>query len=231
MGEVVQMFNQISKRYDLINRVLSLGMDVGWRHQLARATAATGAKHVLDVATGTGDVAIALARAGISRVVGVDPAQKMLAIGREKLVRAGVADHVELVLGSAESFPFPDGAFDAATISFGIRNAANLDQAVSELCRVLKPGGTLFVLEFSTPGHPIIRLGWRAHLRLYVPLVGGLLSGDFNAYRYLNRTIEAFPSGEAFLGHLSAAGFTQTKTTPLCLGAVSIYEGRRPVNT
>ena len=219
------MFNTIAGRYDAVNRVLSFGMDVGWRRRVAKAVSAAQATHVLDVATGTGDLLIEIARNGSTRAVGLDPAVNMLELAREKVKKAGVSEQTELVVGSAEALPFPDASFDAVTIAFGIRNASDMDAALREMRRVLKPAGSLFVLEFSTPTSPIVRFGWRIYLRHILPRIGGAISGDFAAYRYLNRTIESFPSGEAFLAHLTRVGFAKTARASLCLGSVSLYTG------
>jgi demethylmenaquinone methyltransferase/2-methoxy-6-polyprenyl-1,4-benzoquinol methylase len=223
---VREMFNKISPTYDFVNRVLSLGQDVRWRKRVAKFLPTRPHLEVLDLATGTGDQLLALFDAGASihRAIGVDIAEEMLAIGRKKLAPFG--KKVELMQADAESLPFASNRFDAATCSFGIRNVANPSAALKEIYRVLKPNGRCLILEFSMPPR-YIRPFFLFYLRAVLPRLGGLLSKQSEAYRYLNRTIEAFPSGRAFLALMRDAGFTSSQGHSMNFGAVTLYVGSK----
>jgi demethylmenaquinone methyltransferase/2-methoxy-6-polyprenyl-1,4-benzoquinol methylase len=218
------MFDRIAARYDRINRVLSFGMDVGWRRHVARLLEVQPGQRVLDVATGTADLVIALAKSQPrATFVGIDPSEGMLAVGREKIASSGLSDRIALVEGAAEVLPFENASFDAVTIGFGIRNAKDPDLSLREMRRVLKPGGRLAVLEFSMPTNSVIRFFHLLYLRHVLPVIGGLLSGNREAYRYLNRTIETFPSGKSFIEKALSAGFSAMDQRQMALGAVSVY--------
>ena len=216
------MFNQISATYDRVNRILSLGQDRRWRKQVAKHLPLRPHLQILDLATGTGDQLAALMSAGLSihRMVGLDLADKMLAIARSKLPKA------EFIHGDAEKIPFPNAEFDAITISFGIRNVENPLAALREMHRALKPRGRALILEFSMPP-PWIRPFFLFYLRKVLPYLGGLLSRNFPAYRYLNQTIESFPSGPAFIQLMRQAGFASVTTRPMNLGSVTLYVGEK----
>lgn len=211
------MFDRIAKRYDLINRLLSFGQDPKWRRRVADMLP-SGSLRLLDVATGTGDLALAIQRERPqASIIGLDPSTKMLDVARTK------STQIEWMIGEAEHLPFLDASFDAVTIGFGIRNAHDLPKALKEMHRVLKPNGQLLILEFSKP-FLLIRPIALFHLRVIVPFVGRLVSGEADAYRYLDQTIETFPSGHAFLHLLKQAHFTRTSQKRLMFGAVTIYQ-------
>ena len=216
------MFNQISATYDSVNRILSLGQDQRWRKCVAKHLPLRPHLHILDLATGTGDQLIAVASIGrsIHRMVGLDLADDMLAIARKKM------PHLEFLHGDAENIPFPDKEFDAITFSFGIRNVEKPIQALREMHRTLKPHGRALILEFSMPTS-WIRPFFLFYLRNLLPRLGGFFSRNFAAYRYLNQTIESFPSGQAFVALLREAGFSSIKTIPMNLGSVTLYVGDR----
>lgn len=226
---VWHMFDRIAPRYDLLNRLLSFRRDVAWRRRMSRMVPEGHGLRLLDIATGTADQILSLmvSSAAFGEAVGVDMSEGMLECGREKIARLGWDKRVQLKTGDAMSIPEPDQAFDVATMSFGIRNVLNVTGALREIHRVLRPGGRALILEFSTPGNRLFRPLYFFYLRHLLPLVGGLLSGDSKAYRYLNRTIETFPSGESFCAIMREAGFEKVKATPLTFGIASIYQGDR----
>lgn len=224
-ADVATMFDAIAPRYDFLNRILSMGIDQGWRRRVIRMLMEGKPRRVLDVATGTGDLAIASANAGAEEVIGVDIAEEMLAVGRRKLPAKELADRVTLQYGDAEDLPFEDDSFDAATVAFGVRNFENLDAGLKEMQRVLKPGGKLIALEFSQPTAFPIKQGYSFYSRHVLPRIGGWLSGDSGAYRYLPDSIAVFPHGEEFLARLREAGYTDVAQRRLTFGIASIYSG------
>ncbi len=220
------MFDSIAPRYDLLNRLLSGGIDQSWRRRAVRLVSSERPVRVLDVATGTADLAVIAAEQGISKVVGVDIAEEMLAIGREKVSRKGFDDIVELRRGDAERLPFSDNQFDAVMVAFGVRNFENLEYGLSQIHRVLRPKGQIVVLEFSSPrGFPIRQL-YGFYGRHILPRVGKLISGYEFAYTYLPESIQGFPDGDRFLSELRKAGFRDVNVIPLTFGIVSIYTGK-----
>jgi demethylmenaquinone methyltransferase/2-methoxy-6-polyprenyl-1,4-benzoquinol methylase len=228
--EVWDMFDRISRRYDLLNRLLSFGTDIIWRRKVAYFLPPYGGQHVLDLATGTADQLIALFQAGdrVKSGIGMDLAERMLEIGRGKVEKHGLGEAVALEVGNATDIPSDDAQFDAVTISFGIRNVIDVDQALREMYRVLKPGGRVLILEFSLPQSGFVRGASLLYLRHILPRVGAIVSGDSYAYRYLNETIETFPYGEAFCNLLRAASFESVEAHPLWLGLPTIYKGDKP---
>lgn len=230
--DVSAMFDRVAPRYDLVNRLLSTGIDGFWRKKMAACLPPGDNLCVLDLATGTADQLLALFKRcrRIATAVGLDLAENMLSVGREKVEKAGLTDRVSLKTGDAQDIDAPAEYFDAVTISFGIRNVKDPQKALKEMARVLKPGGRALVLEFSLPQRPLVRRAYLGYLRVLVPAIGGWISGDPRAYRYLNRSIEAFPSGSAFLDLVSRAGFVGVAVHPMTFGIASIYHGDKPID-
>jgi len=227
--QVWKMFDRIAARYDLLNRLLSGGIDRRWRRRLARLLPSGNSLVVLDLACGTGDQLIALAAGGrVGHGIGLDLAEHMLTLGREKIGRRNLDHLLTLQTGDAEKLTFERGTFDAVSISFGIRNMADIRQALAEMLRVLKPGGRVLILEFSVPSNRLVRGPYLFYLRHILPRLGAIISGDSTAYRYLNETIETFPYGDAFCSIMKEAGFASVNCTPLTAGIVSIYQGDKP---
>jgi demethylmenaquinone methyltransferase/2-methoxy-6-polyprenyl-1,4-benzoquinol methylase len=227
------MFDGIAHRYDLANRVLSLGLDLGWRSRLMRRLPSTGRGgrplRLLDVATGTADLAVAAGRdPRVGEVLGVDVSEGMLSYGAVKVARAGLGGRVTLSPGDAQSLEGCED-FDAVTISFGIRNVPDTAAGLASMYRALAPGGTLLVLEFAEPTLPVFAPAYRFYRRHVLPRVGGLVAGDPEAYRYLDATIATFPSGDEFVGLMLEAGFEEAAFEPLTLGSVHLYRARRPL--
>ena len=211
---VREMFDSIAPRYDLLNHLLSF----------AAGTPAA----ILDVAAGTGDVAVALARRlPAARITGIDLSGEMLAVGRGKVARRGLCDRIELVQGDAEQLPFPDGTFDAVTIGFGIRNFGSIEAGLAEAFRVLRPGGRLCILEFSTPRGRCFGPLYRFYFHRILPLVGRLISKDDSAYTYLPESVDHFPDNLLFLRLMGQAGFAACRSRRQIRGIAYIYEGRK----
>jgi demethylmenaquinone methyltransferase/2-methoxy-6-polyprenyl-1,4-benzoquinol methylase len=227
--QVAQMFNAISKRYDVLNRTLSMGIDVLWRKKTVRSVRKSGALDILDVATGTADLAIAL-HSGIpgSRVQGVDISAGMLEVGREKITRRGLDPHIPLHLGDGESLPFEAASFDAVTVAFGVRNFEHLEKGLQDMGRVLRPGGCLAVLEFSQPETFPFRQLYFFYFKHILPTIGRWVSKDSAAYTYLPASVEAFPYGQAFAAKLRDAGFEHIAIQPLTFGIASLYLAYTP---
>jgi demethylmenaquinone methyltransferase/2-methoxy-6-polyprenyl-1,4-benzoquinol methylase len=222
------MFDAIAHRYDMLNRMLSLGIDQSWRKRTVRALELGPRSRVLDVATGTADLALQIARAtDDASVIGVDPSLAMLQIGREKVQRAGLQARVELRPGNAEALPFPDRSFDAATIAFGIRNVPDRARGLREMARVTRPAGRVAVLELAEPRGGLLAPAARFHVHTVVPWLGALLSGA-QEYRYLQRSISAFPPPDEFARMMSDAGLRVLSVTPLTFGVCHLYVAEMP---
>jgi demethylmenaquinone methyltransferase/2-methoxy-6-polyprenyl-1,4-benzoquinol methylase len=221
------MFDGIAERYDFVNRVISLGVDQRWRRATIAALELRPGERVLDLATGTGDLAIAAARAEPgARIVGLDPSQKMLEIGRAKLERLKLDERVELVFGDAEKLPFEAGSFDAACMAFGIRNVVDRPRALAEIARVTRAGGRVAILELSEPEGGALGALARFHVHTVVPRVGALLSGK-REYVYLQRSIAAFPRAADFAEMMRAAGLVPCELRPLTFGVCHLYVAER----
>jgi len=227
--QVARMFDGISGRYDLLNRLLSMGIDTHWRRVALRMLRERGIPgRVLDVATGTADLALALAAdLPQAEVIGVDISEGMLEVGRQKVVRNGLHPRVRLDQADAENLPFEDGSFDAVTVAFGVRNFENLDKGLGELQRVLRPGGHLMVLEFSRPTSPLVKGLMNLYSRSLMPALGGWLSKDRAAYAYLPASVQVFPEGAAFEERLSRAGLQPLRQRRLSMGISSVYIARK----
>lgn len=231
-AHVAAMFDGIAHRYDVANRVLSLGLDVGWRQRLLARLPESGRGgrrlRVLDVATGTADVALAVARdPRVDRVVGVDVSVGMLAHGATKVHAAGFDDRITLCAGDARDLADHTDN-DVVTISFGIRNVPDTAQALASMGRALAPGGTLLILEFAEPTMPVFAPAYRFYRRHLLPVVGGTIAGDRAAYRYLDDTIATFPSGADFVRLLTEAGFDDAAFESLTMGSVHLYRACWP---
>lgn len=224
-----QMFDRIADRYDLLNRVLSMGIDRSWRRRTVRALAlGEGPRRVLDVATGTADLALAIAAAHPqTSVLGVDPSVNMLARGRHKVARRGLTERIELMVGDAQALGHPDGSFDAATISFGIRNVPDRMAGLREMARVVRPGGRVCVLELGEPRRGLLARSARWYTHHVVPWLGGLLSGQ-REYRYLQRSIAAFPDAETFSQMMREAGLEIEAVQPMMFGVCTLFVGQKP---
>jgi demethylmenaquinone methyltransferase / 2-methoxy-6-polyprenyl-1,4-benzoquinol methylase len=221
-----QMFDRIAGRYDLLNRIISLGMDRGWRRKLVEALQLGAGAAALDVATGTGDVALTLASAHPdARIVGLDPSAGMLEVGRTKVAAAGLTERIELTEGDAQDMPFGTDTFDGSCISFGIRNVPDRVQGLREMARVTKPGGRVCVLELGEPRAGVLTPFARFHVHQVVPRLGALLSGE-TEYHYLQASIAAFPAPEAFCDIMRDAGLHEVSFTAFQFGAVNLYVGR-----
>ncbi len=229
-SRIAGMFDAIAGRYDLLNTVLSLGLDRYWRRRAIASLGLTGRQRLLDVCSGTADVAIgaALAQPGGLRVVGVDFAGAMLAKGRDKISAAGLSARVQLVRGDAMRLPVADASVDALTIAFGIRNVQVTDAACREMLRVLKPGGRLAILEFGLPQAPGLRQLYAWYFLRVLPRIGSLVSRHGGAYSYLPASVGAFPWGDDFAALLTRAGFAATASRPLTLGVVYLYTASKP---
>ena len=222
--QVADMFNAIAGKYDFLNRVLSLGIDVGWRKKTVRSVARYQPRLVLDVATGTADLAMALAKGCPgAQVEGADISAGMLDVGRQKVAQRGLANRVQWILGDGEMLPFEDNRFDAVTVAFGVRNFENLQAGLVDMLRVLKPGAPLAVLEFSQPTRQPFRAFYFFYFKHILPRIGKWVSRDSAAYTYLPASVEAFPYGQAFLDELAKAGYRKGYARPLTFGIATLY--------
>ncbi len=224
--QVAEMFDDIAPRYDFLNRFLSAGIDVSWRKKALAELKALKPQTLLDVATGTADVAIMAARIlNPAKIVGIDISTGMLDLGRKKLLKEGLDRQIELQTGDSEAINFPEASFDAVTVAFGVRNFANLEKGLAEIFRVLKPGGKLVVLEFSKPKIIGIQQFYNLYMGIVAPGVGSIFSKNRDAYQYLHDSVQKFPEGKAFTDILNKTGFKENTCKRLSLGICSIYTG------
>lgn len=223
--QVEEMFDSISGRYDFLNHFLSLGIDHRWRKKAIDELRNLKPKHILDMATGTGDLAIAALKLNPEKITGVDLSEGMLSKGREKMKQRKLSDKIEMLKGDSEKILFPDNTFDACTVGFGVRNFEHLEAGLSEMYRVLKPGAKLVVLEFSKPKHFPVKNLYNFYFRAILPMWGRFISKNNNAYTYLPESVRHFPDGPAFLEKLKQSGFKQTTAKTLSFGICSIYTG------
>jgi demethylmenaquinone methyltransferase/2-methoxy-6-polyprenyl-1,4-benzoquinol methylase len=225
--QIAAMFNSISGKYDFLNHFLSLGIDILWRKRAVRLLKKHQPKLILDIATGTGDFAIEALSLNPEKIIGVDISEGMLSVGREKLIKKNLTDKIELISGDSEFLPFKDNFFDAVIVSFGVRNFENLEKGLSDMLRVLKPGGKVVILEFSKPKSFPFKQIYQFYFQWILPKIGKLISKNHAAYTYLPDSVEAFPDGDDFLNILNKIGFQKNKCTPLTLGISSIYYGSK----
>jgi demethylmenaquinone methyltransferase / 2-methoxy-6-polyprenyl-1,4-benzoquinol methylase len=222
--QVSKMFDNIAPYYDFLNRLLTLRIDVLWRKKAIKELESSQAQRILDVATGTADVAIMMAKQlRVKEIVGMDISKEMLAVGRKKILKNGLEKTITLEQGDSENLSYADNSFDAATVAFGVRNFENLQKGLSEMKRVIKPGGKLVILEFSKPTMFPFKQGFNFYFKYILPFIGRITSKDPKAYEYLYRSVQAFPDGDAFLNILQQTGFKNTKCKTLSLGICSIY--------
>jgi len=222
------MFNSIAFRYDFLNRFLSAGIDVSWRKKAIKQLKEIQPKMVLDVATGTGDVAILTYKMlNPEKITGIDISDGMLELGRKKIEKLGLQDKISLQNGDSETILFPDNSFDAVTVAFGVRNFENLEQGLKEMYRVLKPGGKAVILEFSKPKQTAFKGLYKLYMNIVAPGFGKMFAKNKDAYQYLNDSVQAFPEGQTFLTIMNGAGFTQTYFKTLSLGICTIYCGSK----
>lgn len=224
--QVAEMFDDIAPRYDFMNRFLSAGIDVSWRKKALSELKSIKPQVMLDVATGTADVAIMAAQIlKPAKIIGIDISTGMLDLGRKKLLKEGLDDRIELQTGDSEAINFPDASFDAVTVAFGVRNFAHLEKGLSEIYRVLKPGGKLVVLEFSKPKIIGIQQFYNLYMGIVAPGMGKIFSKNRDAYQYLHDSVQKFPEGKAFTDILNQTGFKENTCKRLSLGICSIYTG------
>ena len=223
--EIEEMFDSIAPRYDLLNMVLSAGVDRSWRRKAINWLAEHEPQRILDIATGTADLAIESMRLQPEKVIGIDIAEEMLKRGRVKISNSDLDEYITLQKGDAEKLPFSDSQFDAAIVAFGVRNFENLGKGLANVFRVLKHNGTLIILEFSQPGKFPVKHLYNFYSKTFLPLIGRLISKDSGAYDYLPESIAAFPHGDDFLQIMSDAGYTDVQQKQLTFGIASLYKG------
>jgi demethylmenaquinone methyltransferase/2-methoxy-6-polyprenyl-1,4-benzoquinol methylase len=226
--QVANMFNAIAKRYDFLNRFLSLGIDQGWRKKAINEFGNQPLQHLLDIATGTADMALmANKRIHPAKITGMDISEGMMQYGRVKIEKKGLANKIQLVLGDSTDIPFGDNQFDGAMVAFGVRNFADLEKGLTEIYRVLQPGSKLVILEFSQPTSAWFKPIYKFYMQWITPTIGKIFSGNKAAYSYLNKSVIAFPEGNAFLAIFEQSGFKQVSQKKLSLGICSIYCGSK----
>jgi demethylmenaquinone methyltransferase/2-methoxy-6-polyprenyl-1,4-benzoquinol methylase len=225
--EVAEMFNKISKRYDFLNHFLSLGIDKIWRKKAVKMLRELQPKRILDLATGTGDFAIESLSLQPSEIVGMDISEGMLEVGRQKMKARGYDGIISMRLGDSENLPFEDNYFDALTVGFGVRNYENLEKGLSEMLRVVRPGGKLIILEFSKPKKFPIKQYYAFHSKYIIPFFGKRISKDEKAYAYLPESVAAFPEGDDFIAILKQTGYQEIGSKLVAGGIATIYYGTK----
>ena len=225
--EVAEMFNNISKRYDFLNHLLSLGIDKIWRKKAIKILGDVSPKKILDIATGTGDFAIAALKLNPEEVVGVDISQGMLDVGKVKMKRKGVDNVVKMYLGDSEELPFDNDYFDGLTVGFGVRNYQNLEKGLTDMLRVLKPEGKAVILEFSKPKTFPVKQLFGFYSKYLIPFLGKFISKDKRAYEYLPESVAAFPEGQEFIGIMKKVGYKNIESKLVSFGIATIYSGTK----
>ena len=225
--QIAKMFDTISNEYDDLNRVISFGIDIKWRHKVVQIISEKKPTNILDIATGTGDLAINLIKTDATQIIGLDISEGMLDVGRKKILKKQLDNTIEMVVGDSENLPFDDNSFDAITVAFGVRNFENLEIGLAEILRVLKPDGLFVVLETSIPVKFPFKQGYYVYTKALLPLIGRLFSKDKSAYRYLSESASKFPYGQAFNNILKKTGFTNCKAFPQTFGVATIYSATK----
>jgi len=225
--QVTRMFDTISGDYDGLNRVISFGIDIKWRKKVVKIVKASNPDTILDIATGTGDLAINLAETNASKIVGLDISRGMLDIGKTKIKKKNLDSKIEMILGDSENMPFKDNTFDAITVAFGVRNFESLENGLKEIYRVLKPNGTFVILETSMPTKTPYKQGYNFYTKNILPLIGKAFSNDKSAYKYLCESASVFPFGEALNNILRNIGFINVEDFPQTMGVATIYKSSK----
>lgn len=225
--QVTHMFDGISKSYDLLNRIITLGIDVIWRKRVVRLLKKEAPDTILDIATGTGDLVLALAKLNAKKIIGLDISPGMLEIGKKKVLAQNLTDRIKMQLGDSEALHYEDNSFAAVTVAFGVRNFENLDKGLLEIFRVLKPKGTLVILETAVPKNYFLKTFYMLYTQNIMPFIGKLFSKDRSAYKYLSDSAAAFPHGEVFNNILRKNGFISVEDKPQTLGIASIYFAKK----
>ena len=221
--QITKMFDNISKEYDGLNRVISFGIDIKWRNKVVQLVANKNPESILDIATGTGDLAINLTQSSAKKIIGLDISEGMLDVGRKKINAKKLNNTIEMIVGDSENLPFDDNSFDAITVAFGVRNFEHLEVGLKEILRVLKPNGIFVVLETSVPTKFPFRQGYFLYTKILLPAIGKLFSRDKKAYSYLSSSAAKFPYGDAFNNILKKTGFISTIALPQTFGVATIY--------
>lgn len=225
--QVAQMFDTISGNYDGLNRVISFGIDIKWRKKVLQLVSDKNPKTVLDIATGTGDLAILMTETSAERIVGLDISAGMLDVGRKKIEAKKLSDKIEMILADSENMPFENDTFDAITVAFGVRNFETLEKGLSEILRVLKPNGIFVILETSVPEKTPYKQGYTFYSKNILPLIGKLFSKDDSAYQYLSESASVFPYGETLNNILRKIGFIDVVSMPQTFGVATIYSATK----
>lgn len=225
--QVEQMFDTISGNYDNLNRMISLGTDQGWRKKVLQMVSDTQPETILDIATGTGDLAILLSKSNATKIVGLDLSAGMLEVGKQKVKAVGLDNKIEMIQGDSENLPFQDNTFDAITVAFGVRNFENLEKGLTEILRVLKPNGIFVILETSVPTKFPFKQGYNFYMKTFMPLMGKIFSKDQKAYEYLSESAKNFPYGEKLNAILRKVGFENVKHNPQTMGVATIYSASK----
>ena len=226
-GQITSMFNSISGEYDFLNKIMTFGIDEVWRRKIYKIAKESNPKIILDLATGTADIAIELANIQNAKIIGVDISKKMLDVGSKKILKKNLKSKIHLQLGDAENIDYPDKYFDVVTIGFGVRNFENLKVGLKEAFRVLKKNGKIIILETSVPKNLIIRFFYKIFVRVFVTTLGKLFSKDKSAYNYLQKSAEKFPHGSSFISILKKIGFKNSIVESQMFGATSIYTAEK----
>ena len=221
--QIAKMFDTISNEYDDLNRVISFGIDIKWRKKVVQIISKKKPTNVLDIATGTGDLAINLTQTDASQIIGLDISEGMLDVGRKKIAKKQLDNTIEMVVGDSENLPFDNNSFDAITVAFGVRNFEHLEIGLAEILRVLKPKGLFVVLETSVPVNFPFKQGYYIYTKALLPLIGRLFSKDKSAYRYLSESASKFPYGQAFNNILNKTGFINSTALPQTFGVATTY--------